>query len=441
MCPICEKESFQYTLMPNQYSIEEKEEDQHPLKLKWYNPDNQDIKPQYYVLFHCPFCLFTDFEDNFMKSQSIPNFNSLRTIYTKPNPSKSKVLQVLRSRISYEKMDFVSALFVHLMAIYIYELESREQYKDIKKLARLYHRTAWLYREQKPVAEIGEDDTSNTDIQLNIDSLNASFGDFNKKILPLIDNLKRRVIDLGLKFDDPKNPYLPALSEFNSLSEQLQKTINKIRIVVTKDKEIIQNTAITNDEGNYEEEITKLTDCWPTLPMNERDCLIHAIENYEKMYQKISSNDSLNQQIGIMNVLTELCLRVNNYTKAFEYLSSLYQFCSVSRQNLFIQQRQNPSSITESQISKLGDVMITLSDRRKMIEEKELEYYGPQIDKFSKENSSLSWDEIKDELMNKEFPENVLDKYEASKETEIEEEEYDDTGEDTQKKKKRWGIF
>mgnify|MGYP000963971838 FL=1 len=139
MCPICEKESFQYSLMPNQFSVEEKEDDQHPIKLKWYNPDFQDVKPQYYVLFHCPICMFTDFEEYFTKPQSILNFQSLRANYIKPNPTKSKILQFFKSTISYDNMNFRVALLAHLNAIYIYELETREQYKDIKKLARLYH--------------------------------------------------------------------------------------------------------------------------------------------------------------------------------------------------------------------------------------------------------------------------------------------------------------
>jgi hypothetical protein len=444
MCPICEKESHQFTLMPNLYSVEEKEEDQHPLKLKWYDPDNQDIKPQYYVLFHCPFCLFTDFEDNFMKPQTIQNFNGLRTNYIKPNPSKSKVLQTLRSKISFQNMDFQSALFIHLLAIYIYELETRDQYKDIKKLARLYHRTAWLYREQQPSNTTGDDDISKKDIQSNLDSLSTSFAEFNKKLLPLIDNLKRRVLDLGIKYDDSNNPYLPPLNEFNALSEQMHKTITKLRIVSTKDKELIQNTAKADDSQNYQEEIAKLTDIWPTVPMNERDCLNKAIENYEKQYQKISSNDSLNQQVGIMNILTELCLRVNNYEKAYEYLSSLYQFCATSRQNLYSQQRQSPSSLVESQLNKLGDVMFGLSEKRKLIEVKQLEYYSPQIVKFTKENSSLAWDEIKEELLKRAIPENVLDRYNDGP-LEISDEEDDDETEDISedggKKKKRWGIF
>ena len=441
MCPICEKESHQFTLMPNLYSVEEKEEDQHPLKLKWYDPDNQDIKPQYYVLYHCPFCLFTDFEDNFVKSQTIPNFNGLRAVYIKPDPTKSKVLQLLRSKISYQNMDFQSALFVHLLSIYIYELESREQYKDIKKLARLYHRTAWLYREQQPSDDSNSDNVLKKDIQNNIDNLSSSFSEYNKKLLPLVDNLKRRVIDFGIKFDDPVNPYLPAIADFNSLSDQMQKVITKIRIISTKDKEIIQKTAKAGNDNNYEEDLAKLTDPWPTVPMNERDCLNKAIEYYEKQYQKISSNDSLNQQVGIMNILTELCLRVNNYKKAFEYLSSLYQFCATSRQNLYSQQRQSPSSLVESQLNKLGDVMFGLSEKRKLIEEKQLEYYAPQIKKYSSENSSLSWEEIKEELLKRDIPDNVLDLYNAGPEEISEEVDDDEVSEDNGKKKKRWGIF
>jgi len=438
ICPICEKESYQYSIMPNQYIIEEKESDQHPIKIKWYNPDFQDIKPHYYVLFHCPYCMFTDFEDNFTKPLTITNFQSLRSNYIKPNPTKTKVLQFFNSKISYEKMNFTSALFAHLNAIYIYELEEREQYKDVKKLARLYLRTAWLFREEESNKIISNDDELLKELQNNIDNLNSGLNDLNRRLNPLVDNIKRRVIELGIKYDDPNNPYLSQVNEFNNLSEQLQKIISKIRLLTKKDKELIQKTTQNQTEENYLDDIAKLSDCWPTIPMNERDCLNKAIEYYERQYQKVNSNDSLNQQIGIMNILTELCLRVNNYKKAFEYLSSLYQFCALNRQNLYSQQRQNPSSLIESQINKLGDIMFDLSEKRKIIEEKQYEHYYPQIKKYVEENTEKTWLEIREELINRNYPELDLDKYfqEESSEEEVEE-----TKNEPQKKKKRWGIF
>jgi len=82
--------------------------------------------------------------------------------------------------------------------------------------------------------------------------------------------------------------------------------------------------------------------------------------------------------------------------------------------------------------------MFDLSEKRKIIEEKQYEHYYPQIKKYVEENTEKTWLEIREELINRDYPELVLDKYfqEESSEEEVEE-----TKNEPQKKKKRWGIF
>ena len=82
--------------------------------------------------------------------------------------------------------------------------------------------------------------------------------------------------------------------------------------------------------------------------------------------------------------------------------------------------------------------MVTLSDRRKLIEEKQEEFYFPQIKKFIEDNGSMSWDEIKDTLTKRDIPEDVLDKFNATDDESYEDESI---GEDSSGKKKRWGLF
>jgi uncharacterized protein (DUF2225 family) len=431
-CPMCEKESFQYALPPNLYSVEQKEEDQHPLKLRWYNPDFQNVKPQYYTLFHCPICFFTDFEDNYCKSQTIPNFNRLKQTFDQKNPTALSVLRFLNNKISYEDMDFESALFIHLTAIHIYELETVEQYKDYKKLSRLYHRLGWLYREQNPTKSSDENDTGIREINNNLGVFDHQYQELQKKFKPLQDSLKRRILDLNIPVDDPRNPYLEPLKSFDKNFKEIENALNKIRYVSQNDKQMISSGGQSQANLN-ESDLFKLSKVWNAVPLNERDSLDKAILCYEQIYQKVSASDSVSQQLGILTMLTDLCIRIDNYQKGYDYLNSLYKYCSETRQKLFMLQRQNPSSTYDGQITKLGDTMETLSDKRKFIEEKRYNFFEPQFEKIIKDNAEQSWEIIKEELLNNNIPEDIVERIQQ---------EYVDTDDSSSKqKKKRFGIF
>jgi uncharacterized protein (DUF2225 family) len=433
LCPLCGKESFQYALPPNLYSVEQKEEDQHALKLRWYNPDFQNIKPHYYVLFHCSICYFTDFEENYCKPQTITNFNRLKQSLFQNNPTVQSILKFLNGKISYENMNFISALFLHLSAIYIYELETTDQFKDYKKLSRIYHRLGWLFREQSPSKPDEIDNSSIREININLDVFNNQYHELLKKYKPLQDSLKRRVSDLEISFDDIKNPYLEPLKSFENNFKETEKLINSIRYISQNDKQFIQNNIDPSQKNTDESDLLKLAKVWNDVPLNERDSLNKAITCYEQLYQKISASDSVSQQLGILTLLIDLCIRIDNFQKAYDYLNSLYKYCSETRQKLFQLQRQNPSASYDGQITKLGDTMETLSEKRNVIEEKRYGFYKTQFMKIIKENEEQTWEVIKEELLSHNIPEDIVEK--------IEEEYVVSDDSSSRQKKKFLGLF
>ena len=420
-CPICEKESIQTTIVPNHYRVEEKEPDQHPTKITWVNPDNADLKPQYYVLYHCPHCLFTDFDETFLKPSSVRNFISLKKLFITPDPVKSKILSIFKSKISFENMNFQSALFLHLLSMYIYGLETRKVFKDIKKLGRLYHRTAWLFREEAARTKKEDATVLEEDMRKNIDVVKSSFNVFTKKFYPLNENIKKRVIELDISFNSPGNPYLKLVTDFYSHAEQLQKTINGIQLVLDEDKEQMKKAGLLN----YKDSLALLAEHWPTVPMTEKDCLQIAIECYEGQYQTLDS-DSLGLQISLMNLMVELCIRINNYPKALEYLVSLYQFCSKSRQDLYAQQRSGGSSMIDAQINKLSDLISSLSEKKKDIETKYYKYVNRLISEYVKNHPNLSWEEVKEAMLVQDIPDNFLEEYETNGALEYDDDEQEE---------------
>jgi hypothetical protein len=438
MCPMCGKESHQFSLPPNLYSIEEKESDQHPLRLKWYNPDFQNVKPHHYALFHCPFCYFTDFEENFCNAQSLANFQGLKKLVFEKNQIKDKILRFLHGRISYENMTFESTLFLHLTAIYIYDLETKEQYRDFKKLSRLFHRLGWIYREQNPTHTDSENSSLVKEINLNLNLLVNQHHEVLKRYKPVHESIKRRVLDLGLTFDSPKNPYLTPLTQFDSILRDFEKFISDIRQIASKDVQLISSEPNSQQLESSDSNLERLTKVWLNCPLNERDSLSKAIECYEKLYAKVSATDSLNQQIGLLTILLDLCVRIDDYEKANEYLNSLYKFCSESRQQLFQRQRSDPSGKTESQINKLGDTMENLSETRREILSKKYEFYKPRFEKLLEEHKGEYWEDIKVVLEENNIPIDVISKIES---TFGESEQSDEPTVVTKQKKKFLGLF
>jgi len=427
-CPVCEKESTQTLIMPNNYRVEEKEADQHPVKITWTNPDNADLKPQYYVLYHCPYCLFTDFDDTFLKPSSVRNFISLKKLFTTSNPVKSKLLAIFKSKINCKNMKFESALLLHLLSIYIYELETRKDFKNVKKLARIYHRTAWLYREELANEK---KDTSDLEEEMreNIDALKSSFNAFKKKFDPLNENIKHRVGELNINFDSPDNPYLKLVTDFNSHSEQLQKAINGIQMALDEDKKQKEAGMAT-----YRDDLAVLAELWPTVPMTEKDCLDKAIDYYEAQYQTLGGDgESLGLQISLMNLMVELCVMTHNFKKAIEYLVSLYQFCSKSRQDLYAQQRSGGGSGIDAQINKLSDLISSLSEKKKVIESKYSKYSNRVISNYVKKHPDLSWEEVKEVMLGRDIPEDFIEEYETKGEMEESDDNDDEQPEEEEK--------
>jgi hypothetical protein len=248
------------------------------------------------------------------------------------------------------------------------------------------------------------------------------------------------VLDLGLTFDSPKNPYLPAITRFEKLFPEYEKFVAEIRLISSKDIQLISSDQNSTQLDSGDTNLEKLSKVWLNCPLNERDSLSKAIDCYEKIYSKVSATDSLTQQIGVLSILLDLCVRTDDFEKANEYLNSLYKFCSESRQQLFQKQRSDPSGKTESQINKLGDTMETLSDKRKEILKKKFNFYKPRYEKILEEHKGEYWEDIKIVLEESNIPDDII----AELESEFGESEStgsSTTGGITKQKKKFLGLF
>lgn len=156
-CPICQRESRQRYLKSKLYTPVEVEGDMHVVKYSWESPVYAGIRPNFYHLWHCPHCRFTDEKEVFRGEDDcggkLELIREKILIYSK---APNSLITRLGKAIAFDQLFFTleTALCIHLLAIYLQEMLSANM-RQHGKLARFYLRLAWLFREKRswPVPE------------------------------------------------------------------------------------------------------------------------------------------------------------------------------------------------------------------------------------------------------------------------------------------------
>lgn len=149
-CPICSRESKHRYVKSKLYTPLEMEADQHVVKYKWESPEYESIRPNYYHIWHCPYCHFCDEKEVFRGEDTCGG--KLEMIQEKiliAQRAPQSILARLGSVIdlNQEPLPLETALTAHILAIYIQEMLTPNM-RQYAKLGRFYLRTAWLYREK-----------------------------------------------------------------------------------------------------------------------------------------------------------------------------------------------------------------------------------------------------------------------------------------------------
>ncbi len=149
-CPICDRDSRQRYVKSKLYTPSLVESDQHVVEYSWESPKYEGIRPNFYHIWHCPHCHFSDEKEVFRGEDN--SGGKLELI-------REKLLIASRAPDSFvtrlgQEVDLVqeyvtleSALCAHLLATYIQEMLSPNM-RQYQKLGKFYLRTAWLYREK-----------------------------------------------------------------------------------------------------------------------------------------------------------------------------------------------------------------------------------------------------------------------------------------------------
>jgi uncharacterized protein (DUF2225 family) len=156
-CPICERETVNRYVKSKMFTPLEMDGDRFVKTYRWELPQYEGLRPTYYHVWHCPHCHFCEEKEVFRGEDDLSGKidllkDKLLIEMRRPN----NIMATLGEHIDFyaERVSWGSALAAHILAIHIQELLSPNT-RLSGKLARLYLRTAWLYREMT-IPEIAE---------------------------------------------------------------------------------------------------------------------------------------------------------------------------------------------------------------------------------------------------------------------------------------------
>jgi len=280
------------------YTEEEREADQHVVRYRWLRSDLPQVHPPFYALACCPKCGYTDFkEDFFDPAKAREGRASLLAPRLKTELARrGSAVAALRLGHRPGTLDFSAALRLHLLAIITQELMPEER-RDHLRLARLYLRAAWLYREQ------GESSSAAavTD-QPRLTALDACAGALRE----LTGATERLTSIVG------NTPAAGPVAEFARQVAGLGQRYLDLR------GRLQEPPAGSVTDRAPLDFLLKLRGDWPAVPTTEAACLDAAIRAFERVYQE-GDGDTL----GLLKLMIELNYRVGRGDRVLEYAASM----------------------------------------------------------------------------------------------------------------------
>lgn len=286
-CPSCGKSSS-VVYLPGEtsriYVPEHHEPDKHVTSWKWKNPLWADINPYHYSLLFCSNCYYADFPEDFKHDHSNPRnkITYIKPMMLNDKDKDNSVINFLGKDIDFHNMTVVMAVKTFLLAIYIQELiqdlkkdEEYHQTRDWNKLARLYLRLAWIYREMG--SDSGDDSESKkfAAVDTSLEELRTAVSTLKNKL----NTCKELVTGT---FKDANAPILEKIFTAETQTmENLEKLSLTLNSTVVKIKTDLGETPTENkDEQELKDLMINLSALWPEAVFSEEKAMRRAIYFY-----------------------------------------------------------------------------------------------------------------------------------------------------------------
>ncbi len=376
VCPACSHKYEQRYFRKNMYIHTGEESDHHVIGYKWLNENVQRVHPPYFFVVMCPKCYFADIAEDF-SDPFRTDFGPHRLKYFKRSAqSHDLVLDSLGGHIEYEDIDFSSALNLHYLALY-QQFMPPEQLRDTYKIARLYLRIGWLFRENPSASILGSDmrqETVETPAQSSgqesraeiheliqvLDQFDESFKEAKRDAMHLSVALGQRLQSIDELIDpNAQNPYRHVRADFDESLAHLIDLQGQLRSLLERDAKNALNlppkvhSSAQRDPGTFRSMYLRLRETWPMMPFNEEEAIQRALEWFHQAIETDSrlKSHEMYHQLGML--ITNLRIRVNDLEGALDMVKGMYISGTDARQR-YMKHLQEDKQLTSTETKKLN---------------------------------------------------------------------------------------
>ncbi len=409
-CPICANQFPSYKFKAGLYAVLDKETDQHPKSYKWTEPEFSSINPLHHSMWRCPKCFFTDFTENFEKKTD-SKVLAMRKIY---KPAEVLAMPFMSEILRYTDLNipsFETTVNLYLTAAFINEMPTRPEDKSYFKLARIYLRIAWLYREKYGAADSALESIRLKQMFKNFDEIDANYTKLEGSVTKLLSIIKNRLLEIYGGEVPMNNPYYANIAGFLSGIKNIPASLGKIKTTAVLDQQgkLSGDSTATGNHPYYNfpsfpDFLMSLMPHWPDLPLNEKAALALAVKNYTLSYTNEDFFDTPEKRLNAVDLIENLYIRLDDYDSALNYITEIYRSGTKDRQGLYNKMNSKKSDGTyptqsekdriESQIARINSTLSKASDKKKDLEEKRLAAALPKVTAVINQNPQISEAEL-----------------------------------------------
>jgi len=361
-CPACRAKYAQRFFRRRVFVAEEKESDQHVLRYRWTNPRVKQVNPAYYFIFFCPHCFYADTAEDFSKPYDTEYGHAVLHVIKGLDDEASSVIDSLAARVNYEDLDFDSALCLHLLAIFIRTLPE-EHLQDAYKMARLYLRVAWLFREAVPAADApaaGATDAQDArpalalQIREGVSALERVLGDGSERCRDLARLAEKRHLELAQESrGSGEYGYHDHAAQ---LSEKFQVLLDEAAQLKEASEKDLKDTAAQRAVAHaapdsFSEELRALLQStrlkWDGLPMSEREALEYAIAHFQRAIQTDPRLTSHDAYYTVVFLVADLRVRCDDFAGALSMIRGIYD-SGIQARKRYMEQLSKDRGLSES---------------------------------------------------------------------------------------------
>jgi hypothetical protein len=319
-CPLCTLSAPLKYANAKVYTVAERESDKRAVSYRWLEDYDDSVIPHYYSVWMCHQCYFANFVEDVLTPSGIKE-NYLREAFTAIPGEKMGLLSIFHDMIPDGELDFAGAVAKHLTGLFICLLPEEGKI-DHNKLARLYLRIAWLYREAKMTsspAGAAPGAGASSGLNLAIGNLDSQVAVFKQLIVDL-----NAASDLETK--GGTNPYSPIirsfalkLNELMGISKQFKDTVASTMDAASAEK--MKETM--ESSSDLQTKLLELRKDWPELPMSEQEALHGATAAFIKALTVDQTYRKAEQALGVMTLIVDLLRRNNEPIQALEFIENI----------------------------------------------------------------------------------------------------------------------